>query len=349
MEPYYTLKMKRKDLEDVYDEFSEFSLSSPARKIRRLLPTCDQEIRVETVVVKSFFDADLPPIIEEVEEPEIPIAFEQAATYPSFGSNAVNRGLVIEELPSVPENEERAIVLFKPMNTQPVHSPSNFSVKVDPQFLNGLKSKSLVPIALVVNLVYMRLFGSFIENIECIAYLVGLLELIKFHSSKSNSEALSKFGRGHEKELALNLSVLLMCKSSQGAIEAGCRCIFLGQIFWDNTANAFRLVDNEATQQDDSSSAKECLAVVPWVPSQFPSAAEAEVLSQPDVSDMMDAEDMEGVAMDIEDNSVDVEPRTAVETGAVGVNDGLHHWQQQHCMTTTQLPQNTSTPIPWYR
>ncbi|TMW92827.1 hypothetical protein EJD97_012516 [Solanum chilense] len=240
MKPYYTLKMKRKDLEDVNDEFSDFSLSSPARKIRRL-------------------DAVLPPIIEEVEEPEIPIAFEQATTYPSFGSNAVNRGLVIEELPSVPENEERAIVLFKPMNTQPMHSPSNFSVKVDPQFLNGFKS----------------------------------------------------------------------------------------QVFWDNTTNAFRLVDaNEAAQQDDSSSAKECLAVVPWVPSQFPSAAEAEVLSQPDVSDMMDAEDMEGVAMDIEDNSVDVEPRIAVDAGAV--NDGLHHWQQQHCMTTTQPPQNTSTPIPWY-
>lgn len=242
MKPYYTLKMKRKDLEDVNDEFSDFSLSSPARKIRRL-------------------DAVLPPIIEEVEEPEIPIAFEQATTYPSFGSNAVKRGLVIEELPSVPANEERAIVLFKPMNTQPMHSPSNFSVKVDPQFLNGFKS----------------------------------------------------------------------------------------QVFWDNTANAFRLVDaNEAAQQDDSSSAKECLAVVPWVPSQFPSAAEAEVLSQPDVSDMMDAEDMEGVAMDIEDNSVDVEPRIAVDAGAVSVNDGLHHWQQQHCMTTTQPPQNTSTPIPWY-
>ncbi|XP_004240129.1 uncharacterized protein [Solanum lycopersicum] len=242
MKPYYTLKMKRKDLEDVNDEFSDFSLSSPARKIRRL-------------------DAVLPPIIEEVEEPEIPIAFEQATTYPSFGSNAVKRGLVIEELPSVPANEERAIVLFKPMNTQPMHSPSNFSVKVDPQFLNGFKS----------------------------------------------------------------------------------------QVFWDNTANAFRLVDaNEAAQQDDSSSAKECLAVVPWVPSQFPSAAEAEILSQPDVSDMMDAEDMEGVAMDIEDNSVDVEPRIAVDAGAVSVNDGLHHWQQQHCMTTTQPPQNTSTPIPWY-
>lgn len=37
MKPYYTLKMKRKDLEDVNDEFSDFSLSSPARKIRRLV------------------------------------------------------------------------------------------------------------------------------------------------------------------------------------------------------------------------------------------------------------------------------------------------------------------------
>lgn len=30
-------KLKRKDLEDVYDDFAEFSLSSPARKIRRLV------------------------------------------------------------------------------------------------------------------------------------------------------------------------------------------------------------------------------------------------------------------------------------------------------------------------
>lgn len=31
------MKTKRKDLEEVYDEFSEFSLNSPARKIRRLV------------------------------------------------------------------------------------------------------------------------------------------------------------------------------------------------------------------------------------------------------------------------------------------------------------------------
>ncbi|KAJ8564513.1 hypothetical protein K7X08_000973 [Anisodus acutangulus] len=230
--------MKRKDLDDVYDDFS---LSSPARKIRRL-------------------DAELPPIIEEVEEPEVPIAFEQAATDPSFGSNAGNRGIVIEELPSAPENEERAIVLFKPTNTPLVHSPSNFSLKVNPQFINGFKS----------------------------------------------------------------------------------------QIFWENRANASRPADSEATQQEDSNSANECLAVVPWVCSQVPSAQGAAILGQTDMSDMMDAEDMEGVAMDVEDSSVNAEPRTTFGAGAVCVNECLHQWQQQHCMPT-QLPQNTSTPIVWYR
>lgn len=37
MDGYYPLKMKRKDLEQVSDEFSDFSLSAPARKIRRLV------------------------------------------------------------------------------------------------------------------------------------------------------------------------------------------------------------------------------------------------------------------------------------------------------------------------
>ena len=38
MEPYNRFsKMKRKELADVSDEFSDFSLSSPARKIRRLV------------------------------------------------------------------------------------------------------------------------------------------------------------------------------------------------------------------------------------------------------------------------------------------------------------------------
>ncbi|KAK9098313.1 hypothetical protein Syun_025358 [Stephania yunnanensis] len=47
------MKMKRKDLEEVVDDFTDFYLTSPARKIRRL-------------------DAELPPIMEE-DEPGIPI------------------------------------------------------------------------------------------------------------------------------------------------------------------------------------------------------------------------------------------------------------------------------------
>lgn len=37
MEDFTGFKLKRKDLEDVNDDFSDFSLSSPARKIRRLV------------------------------------------------------------------------------------------------------------------------------------------------------------------------------------------------------------------------------------------------------------------------------------------------------------------------
>lgn len=61
---------------------------------------------------------DLPPIVEE-EEREMPLRFQQL-TRP-----------VIEELPDVAENEERAIVLFKPINTPLFHSPSNFTVDSD--------------------------------------------------------------------------------------------------------------------------------------------------------------------------------------------------------------------------
>lgn len=63
-------KMKRKDLDQVSDDFSDFSLSSPARKIRRL-------------------DAELPPIMED-DEPEIAMPYLQNRS----------SGPVIEELPA---------------------------------------------------------------------------------------------------------------------------------------------------------------------------------------------------------------------------------------------------------
>lgn len=116
-------KMKRKDLDQVNDDFYDFSLSSPARKIRRL-------------------DAELPPIMED-EDPEISIPFHK----PSLGTRSAGVGVVIEELPttsspSVPVNDERAIVLFKPVNGPLLlqQSPTTMSVSVDPDLIAGFKN-----------------------------------------------------------------------------------------------------------------------------------------------------------------------------------------------------------------
>ncbi|KAM5553584.1 hypothetical protein ABKV19_025692 [Rosa sericea] len=99
---------KRKEvgqLDQVNDHFSDFSLSSPARKIRRL-------------------DAQLPPILEE-EEVE-------------FDPGQMNcHGLVIEEL----ENQERAIVPFNPVNNPVLHNPSNVSVSLSPDLISGFKDQ----------------------------------------------------------------------------------------------------------------------------------------------------------------------------------------------------------------
>ncbi|XP_016454559.2 uncharacterized protein LOC107778771 [Nicotiana tabacum] len=239
MENYYTLKMKRKDFEYVYDDFNDFSLSSPATKIRRL-------------------DAELQRIVEEAEEESAPIAFEQAATDQSFGINGRNlgrNGPVIT--PSVPENEERAIVHFKSMNTPFAQSPSNFSIIVSPQFTNGLKNP----------------------------------------------------------------------------------------VLWGSQSCILRRAGDENADENSSGSSKGCLAVVPWVPSQLSSSQGDEVLGQADVLDMMEAEDMEGVTMDVGDNSVSAGQRTAIDAG---VNERLHQWQQQHCMIPPP-PHSTSTPIVWYR
>ncbi|XP_065880306.1 uncharacterized protein [Euphorbia lathyris] len=107
---FSSMKMKRKDLEDVNDDFSDFSLSAPARKSRRL-------------------DVDLPPIMEE-EEPE-------------NGAVVDHQYLAEEKEAMVDENQERAIVLFKHVNNRPLmlHSPCNFSVSVDSDLISGIKNQ----------------------------------------------------------------------------------------------------------------------------------------------------------------------------------------------------------------
>lgn len=105
MDGFFLTKTKRKDLDDVYDEFSEFSLNSPARKIRRL-------------------DAELPPIMEE--DTSIPVSFEEQMSEPHLT-------MIDSELPL---NEERALVLYKPV-------ASGFeSIRVDPKLIEGLKNRA---------------------------------------------------------------------------------------------------------------------------------------------------------------------------------------------------------------
>lgn len=94
-----------------------------------------------------------------------------------------------------------------------------------------------------------------------------------------------------------------------------------------------------------------CLAVVPWVPSQLPPASATEV-SQTDAPEPMEEAEEVEAAMDIEETeSASIEQgHTSVHDVYSGIagSDGLHQWQQQHCMIP-QIPQNTSTPITWFR
>lgn len=205
---------KRKELDDVNNEFSNFSLYSPARKIRRL-------------------DVELSPIIEE-EEPVVSVGLSQLEQEGSGGSTT-RRGVVIEELPIVQDNEERALVVFKPRTTRLPRSPSNFTV--DPSLISGFKN----------------------------------------------------------------------------------------QVLGSNQRDWWTSYNGSKEQDKDTEVANECLAMVPWVPSQFPPGAEA--APQIDSADMMEAEDMEEEAtMDIEEGG------DFGHTAVMNSNQGLQHWQQHHCL-----------------
>lgn len=225
MAGFFSMKMKRKELEEVNEDFSDFSLSSPARKIRRL-------------------DAELPPIMED-EEVKIPTGFKQSFPVSAVGDDS--GGPVIEELPCHPVNEERAIVLFKPMTTPLMHSPTSFTVSSD--IISGFKN---------------QLWSSQSSHIK---------------------SATDEEGETHDKPT------------------------------------------------------NECLAVVPWVPSQV-GGTPGMVISEAEIPDMMEADDME-----IEEN---YENTQRGEVNVMRESGGLHQWHQQHCMTS-HLPQNTSTPIAWFR
>ena len=69
-------------------------------------------------------------------------------------------------------------------------------------------------------------------------------------------------------------------------------CDIPDQIFWTSQYNATTSAEDEATRQGSiNRAANECLAVVPWIPSQFPQTSGTEV-PQSEVSEMTKSEDM---------------------------------------------------------
>ncbi|RVW27940.1 hypothetical protein CK203_094116 [Vitis vinifera] len=138
MASYLSLKMKRKELEEVNDDFSDFSLSSPPEKFadcfyvsgsRRM----DNQTLNILSATEETFDAELPPIMEE-EEMMFPVEFEQLLPEKQVENTR-------EEVDGIPLNAERAIVLFKPVNSPLMQSPSKFSVSVDSDIISGFKNQ----------------------------------------------------------------------------------------------------------------------------------------------------------------------------------------------------------------
>ncbi|KAF3787246.1 hypothetical protein EJ110_NYTH23636 [Nymphaea thermarum] len=132
MAGFSSAKMKRKDLQsDLFDRFHDFSISSPARKIRRL-------------------DGVMPPILEE--EPENSGAFSYQSPGVPLGMKYDQQqpaALVTEANSPFLLNQEKALVLYKPVNGTSylplldlkVPISSDISFTVDSDIVTGLKDQ----------------------------------------------------------------------------------------------------------------------------------------------------------------------------------------------------------------
>ncbi|THG19508.1 hypothetical protein TEA_012846 [Camellia sinensis var. sinensis] len=107
------------------------------------------------------------------------------------------------------------------------------------------------------------------------------------------------------------------------------------QILWSSQSNAIKTAERQGSNTND------CVAVVPWVASQIPLTSGADV-PRTEVSELMETEDMGEATMDVKESK----PGQGYEFNEM--SEGIHQWQQQHCMIP-QLPENTTTPIVWYR
>lgn len=112
-----------------------------------------------------------------------------------------------------------------------------------------------------------------------------------------------------------------------------------------------KLVEDEDYLQDkNNATTVKCLAVVPWVPSQFPNASDPGTdTSQTEPTDLMEADNMGEADMDIEDNSnSSIGQGHTNQFGGMREGESLPQWPQQHCLIP-HLPQSTSTPITWFQ
>ncbi|KAI3996863.1 hypothetical protein MKX01_021139 [Papaver californicum] len=126
MDGYFPLKMKRKNLEKVFDGFSDFSSSFPARN-----PSISMVFLIlNWVVLVVLKDAKVSPIMEEPIGYDQMMPKEEQKVSPKISVEEVEDDVII-----VPysENEGRAIVLYKPMN-----SPLLNSLSCSDNFLYGL-------------------------------------------------------------------------------------------------------------------------------------------------------------------------------------------------------------------
>ncbi|KAF0925123.1 hypothetical protein E2562_015406 [Oryza meyeriana var. granulata] len=118
---------KRKELDQVVDGLSDFSLSGPAAKSRRL-------------------DIGLPPIMEEeTPGPSTPFGHEMLGEeIHNVVSMPIMEDMVGDAMESHPSSEDKALVLYKPVDNTVCIGPGtlNPSIIISPDLIRGLKNQA---------------------------------------------------------------------------------------------------------------------------------------------------------------------------------------------------------------
>ncbi|XP_052141349.1 uncharacterized protein LOC127761150 [Oryza glaberrima] len=120
---------KRKELDQVVDGLSDFSLSGPAAKSRRL-------------------DIGLPPIMEEeTPGPSMPFGHEMLGEeIHSVVSMPIIEDMLGGAMESHPSSEDKALVLYKPVDNTACIGPgtSNPSIIISPDLIRSLKNQAFM-------------------------------------------------------------------------------------------------------------------------------------------------------------------------------------------------------------